>query len=334
MKDTLYIFRSDTILRKRGDTLEVIIPNDDGHDEHRKIPVSRLRSVETYGNMMISTPLLKTCNELKIPCFFNSYYGVPVGTFVPARRGSSVVKMKQYEAYQDDGMRLHIARGIVKKAISERIRVLRKYGRKDPFIIDRIAEMARYGNRTQNVTSVSELRGMEGNAMKTYFSAFSSLLSIPFEGRTKRPPRDEGNAILSFGNVLLYNTVEAAVFRASMDVQVGFLHEIHENRGSLAIDIAEIFRPIIVDNLILRLDRMRNLLPRHFDKDEFKCYLNNRGKEIWLNAFRSLLRSSIRYPPLKRSIAVHEEIKLECYNLIKYILQERDAYHPLRFKNR
>ncbi|GAH86306.1 unnamed protein product, partial [marine sediment metagenome] len=143
----------------------------------------------------------------------------------------------------------------------------------------------------------------------------------------------EGNSILSFGNVLLYNTVRSEVYRSALDPLVGFLHEPHENRASLALDIAEIFRPIIVDNLILRLDHKKNLLTNHFDRDEMKCYLNQKGKKIWIKQFKERLRTSIRYTPLKRNIAIQEEIKLECYNLIKYISREKKEFIPINFNN-
>lgn len=153
------------------------------------------------------------------------------------------------------------------------------------------------------------------------------LYHLPFNGRSQRPPKDEGNSILSFGNVLLYNTVRSEVYRSALDPLVGFLREPHENRASLALDIAEIFRPIIVDNLILSLDHKKNLLTNHFDRDEMKCYLNQKGKKIWIKQFKERLRTSIRYTPLKRNIAIQEEIKLECYNLIKF---SKNTYQIIR----
>jgi CRISPR-associated protein Cas1 len=186
--------------------------------------------------------------------------------------------------------------------------------------------------KIQDTVSVAELRGIEGNIMKHYFKAFRRMLHhLPFGRRSTQPPKDEGNAILSFGNVILYNKVDAIVYRAALDPQVGFLHEPHENRASLSLDIAELFRPLIVDNLILRLDHKGTLLPQHFDKDEFKCYLNKKGKEIWLREWKAYLRSSFRYNPLKRHISVEESIKIECYNLIKYLTKETAVYHPIYF---
>ena len=85
--------------------------------------------------------------------------------------------------------------------------------------------------------------------------------------------------------------------------------------------------------MILSLDHKRNLLTNHFDRDEMKCYLNQKGKKIWIKQFKERLRSSIRYTPLKRNIAIQEEIKLECYNLIKYISGEKKEYIPINFNN-
>ena len=325
---------SDTELKKRNDTLEVIVPNEDGRKTHHKIPISRLTSIETYGNITISTPLLQLCNTLKLPCYFNTYYSVPIGKFVPASPASSVIVLKQYESFVDPQRKLHLAQSIVMKATMGRMRMIGKYDKKRECneFLEKIKE---YADRIRRTTAVSELRGVEGIIAKWYFRTFRKMLyHLPFGKRSTRPPKDEGNAILSFGNVVLYNKVDSIVYRTSLDQQIGFLHEPHENRASLSLDIAEIFRPLIIDNLILRLDHKGTLLPQHFQKDEFKCYLNKKGKGIWLREWKNYLRSSFRYKPLKRHISVEESIKIECYNLIKYLTKENAEYKPIYFPMR
>lgn len=333
MKETLYIMNSEVELLKSKNIVKCLRPDPDepGKFKLQMIPISRLNSIEVYGNVKISTPLLKLCNKVKIPCYFNTYYGVPIGKFVPENSRTSVIRLKQYETFLNTQKKLHIAKAIVSKATQERKIILQKYD-KNKTIKKNISRITQYVKKISGVKNVSELRGIEGNIMKNYFECFSKLLyHLPFNGRSQRPPKDEGNSILSFGNVLLYNTVRSEVYRSALDPLVGFLHEPHENRASLALDIAEIFRPIIVDNLILRLDHKKNLLTNHFDRDEMKCYLNQKGKKIWIKQFKERLRTSIRYTPLKRNIAIQEEIKLECYNLIKYISGEKKEYIPINF---
>jgi len=334
MKETLYILKSNVELKKRNDTLECVIPNPEGRNEHIKIPVSRLNSIETYGNITVSVPLLKLCNDLKLPCYINSFYGSPIGVFMPAQQQPSVVKLMQYESFRNKDRKLHIAKALVMKAGINRLKMIRKYDKRQEYA-DYFEKMNEWMEKIRNTDSVKSLRGIEGNIMKWYFKAFRKMLyHLPFDKRSTQPPKDEGNAILSFGNVVLYNKVDYIVYRASLDQQIGFLHEPHENRASLSLDISEIFRPLLVDNLILRLDHKGTLLPQHFDKDEFKCYLSKKGKEIWLREWKTYLRSSFRYIPLKRHISVEEAIKIECYNLIKYLSGEKNTYTPIYFPMR
>jgi len=322
---------SEVKLSKRNGTLECIILKGENEKERKQIPIERLGSAESYGNITITTPLLKLCKDLTIPFYINSYYGTPIGKFVPAMPQSSVVKLMQYESFKDRKRKFHIAQSIIKKAGINRLKILKKHDNKKE-CSGQSRKIQDWMDKIVEKNTVAELRGVEGNIMKYYFRAFRKILyNLTFGKRSTQPPKDEGNAILSFGNVVLYNKIDAIIYRTSLDPQVGFLHEPHENRASLSLDVAEIFRPLIVDNLILRLDHKRNLLPQHFKYDKFKCYLNERGKEIWLKAWKKYLHSSFRYDPLSRHISIEEAIKIECYNLIKYLNKETENYEPISF---
>ncbi|MFW6129727.1 MAG: CRISPR-associated endonuclease Cas1 [Atribacterota bacterium] len=320
------------IHRKDG-TLECIYPTEDGK-KTQKVPINRLTSIETYGNISFSIPLLLLCNNLEIPCYFNSYYGRSIGRFIPANQKSSIVKLKQYDSFQDKKRKTHIAQSIITKSSINRLKIIHKFDNKKKCQKE-FNKIIKLIKGLRRIKIVNKLRGIEGNIMKEYFSAFRKMLyHLPFNNRSTQPPKDEGNAILSFGNVILYNKVDSIVYRCSLDPQVGFLHEPHENRSSLSLDISEIFRPLLVDNLILRLDHKNTLRKNHFKRDEFKCYLNKRGKEIWLKEWKNHLKSSFKYNPLNRKISIQETIKIECYNLIKYFNQEKQKYNPLYFKIR
>ncbi|MHA1342105.1 MAG: CRISPR-associated endonuclease Cas1 [Promethearchaeota archaeon] len=302
--------------------------------ETKLIPATRLNSIEIYGNPTITTQLLQLSNQLKIPIYICSYYGHPIGKFLPEKSHSKINTLLQYKNFFNQSKKTHIAKSIVKKAIDERIRIIKKFD-KNMLCSKEIDEMRKFQQKIDSIEDCPSLRGIEGNYMKSFFNAFKKLLKyLKFEKRETRPPTDSGNAILSWGNVLLYNTVRSEVFKAGLDSKIGFLHEPHENRDSLAIDIAEIFRPIIVDNLILRLDRKRHLSPnKHFKYENNCCYLNEQGKKIWNQNYKNFLISTIKYPPLNRKISIQEEIKLECYNLIKFFNQEKKQYIPLKFNN-
>ncbi|MBN1800390.1 MAG: CRISPR-associated endonuclease Cas1 [Candidatus Lokiarchaeota archaeon] len=333
MQKTLYITSSKFELKKENDTIkyERADPDNAGKNITQVIPVMQLASIETYGNVKISTPLLKLCNELGIPCFFNTYRGHPIGKFVPERPKPSIVRLKQFETHLDEERKLHIAKAIVRKACEERIKLVNKYDEKGS--LKKITgEISSFLKKTASAKTTNQLRGFEGNAMKAFFEAFSKILKhLSFNGRSTQPPKDEANALISFGNVMLYNKVRAVLYRTSLDPLVGFLHEPHENRNSLALDMAEIFRPITVDATILMLDRKRNITSEHFKHDKIKCLLNPAGKHIWIETFRNKLESSFDYKPLKRKVSIQEQIKIECFNLIKYFNREKSNYAPIEF---
>lgn len=333
MKETLYLFNSDYAISKNLETIECSKTNEDGTIEKNKIPAERLDTIEIYGNAVITNPLFELSNKYTIPIYMNTYYGNPIGQFIPESESLNIVRLSQYESFLNITKKLHIAKAIVKKAMQERIRILKKFG-KTIDISNEITIINNFQDKIDSIDSITSLRGIEGNYMKAYFDGFTKLLkNLEFNGRTQQPPKDTGNAILSWGNVILYNKVRSIIYKTGLDTKLGFLHDPHDGRDSLAIDISEIFRPIIIDNLILRLDHKSNLMKSHFEIDEVKCYLNQDGKKIWIREFNDFLTSSITYPPLSRRIAIHEEIKIEAYNLIKYLNGEKEKYIPIEFDN-
>lgn len=334
MKESLHIFSSKCELNQLKDTIKCSYPDPehDGETLIKSIPIERLNDIEIYGNINITNPLFLMANKIGVPIYFNSYYGVPYGKFIPANNSHPILTINQVKTFLDPLRKDHISRAIVSKAIENRLYILKKFDKKN-LTISHQEKMRELKSKITDTVDTTKLRGIEGNYMKEYFQGFSKILyNLKFDGRSQQPPKDSGNAIMSWGNVLLYNKVREIMYHTGLDCSIGFLHEPRENRDSLAIDIAEIFRPMIVDQLILRLDHKGTLLDgSHFQKDEFKTYLNKKGKEIWIREWKEYLQKTIKYPTLNRRIAIHEEIKIECYNLIKYINQEKDEYIPLYF---
>jgi len=331
MKETLYIMSNDYKISK---SLESVKYTHVETNNHIEVPACRLDAIEIYGNIVITNPLFKLCNKYNIPIFFNTYNGFPLGKYLPASYKSHILQIHQIKTYLNKNKKTEIAKEIVIKAIEGRLKIIQKYDKYKKCEKECIL-IKKFQKKASECQTCTRLRGIEGNYMKQYFSAFRKLLqNLPFHNRTTQPPKDAGNAILSWGNVLLYNTVNSEIYKTGVDTKIGFLHEPQENRDSLSIDVAEIFRPIIVDNLILQLDRKHHLSEkRHFRNIDEKCLLSNVGKTIWIDNYRNILKKSLEYHPLGRKISIKEEIKLEMYNMIKYWNGEKDHYKPLHFKN-
>ncbi|HBC95496.1 MAG TPA: CRISPR-associated endonuclease Cas1, partial [Clostridium sp.] len=140
-----------------------------------------------------------------------------------------------------------------------------------------------------------------------------------------RPPDNPINALISFGNTLLYTKTIAAIYQTHLDQRISFLHEPSEGRFSLSLDVSEAFKPIIVYKTIFDLVNNRRLqVDKHFDKTVNYCLLNETGRKIFIEAFETRMETAFQHPRLKRKVTYRTAIKLDCYKLIKSIMEERE----------
>lgn len=183
------------------------------------------------------------------------------------------------------------------------------------------------------VGSVPELMGVEGNMREAYFAAWSSILrpgpGIAFEKRVRRPPDNMVNALISFGNGMLYAVCVKELYRTQLNPTISYLHEPGDRRYSLALDLSEVFKPLIVDRVIFRCLNTRVLRPEHFDLDLNACRLNDDGRRLVVQAMEERLQATIRHRRLKRHVSYQHLIRLECYRLIRH-LTGAEAYRAFR----
>ena len=166
---------------------------------------------------------------------------------------------------------------------------------------------------------------------QVYYSAFNEMLDlkIPYEKRQYRLPTNPINALISFGNSLVYTVSLSQIYRTQLNLTISFLHEPGERRFSLSLDLAEIFKPLIADRLMFRLlGRNQIRESDHFDNELNGCYLTEEGRKIYIREFDSVLKRTIKHPRLKRSVSYQRLIRLECYKSIKH-LTEIETYQPL-----
>ena len=166
----------------------------------------------------------------------------------------------------------------------------------------------------------------EGEAWLKFYYTFKFFLPEDFvlNKRVKRPPDNPINALISFGNTLLYTKTISAIYRTHLDQRISFLHEPVERRFSLSLDISEVFKPVIVFRTIFELVNNRRLrVEKHFNVETNYCILNEEGRKIFIEAFESRIESVFQHSKLKRKVSYRTAIKLDCYKLIKYILGEQ-----------
>jgi CRISPR-associated protein Cas1 len=172
--------------------------------------------------------------------------------------------------------------------------------------------------------------GIEGNIRMAYYEAFNLIINnFAMGDRSKRPPRNEVNALISFGNMMCYTQCLRAIHQTQLNPVISFLHSPGERRFSLSLDLAEIFKPIIVDRVIFKVLNKRIIQSKHFDKQLNKCILNENGKKMFVQAFEERLNETIKHRKLKRNVSYKYLIRLECYKLVKHIL-EIEEYKPFK----
>lgn len=183
-----------------------------------------------------------------------------------------------------------------------------------------------YG-RVEMVQAIPEIMSAEGEVWIKFYAAFKYFLPEDFlmNKRVKRPPDNPINALISFGNTLLYTKTIGAIYRTHLDQRISFLHEPSEGRFSLSLDLCEVFKPVIVYRTIFDLVNNKRLqVEKHFDKKVNYCLLNEEGRKLFIEAFEKRMETVFYHEKLKRKVTYRTAIKLDCYKLIKFILEDKE----------
>ena len=299
------------------------------------IPVENTKEIYCLNEISINTKLLDFLSRNNIVVHFFNYYEGYNGTFYPKNQyNSGRLLIKQVEKYNSS--RLVVAKAIV-KAIGENIEEVLyhyyKHNKKDvKGTIDWIRK--EFILKIDNANNIKEVMVIEGEVWQKFYSNFKYFLPEDFimNKRVRRPPDNPINAMISFGNTLLYTKTISAIYRTHLDQRISFLHEPSEGRFSLRIDISEAFKPVIVYKTIFDLVNNKKItVAKHFDKKVNYCLLNEEGRNIFISAFEERLESVFIHPTLKRKVSYRTAIKLDCYKLIKFILEDKD-FRPFNMK--
>lgn len=263
---TLYVSTSSGFLGRRG---EALVFSRRGGDK-TVIPSVEVEDVVVVGNGTVSTAALQLLMERQVPVHYLSTGGRYLGGSLSARGGASSLRRAQYRAAEEVEPGLRIARGVVTGKLLNQRALLRRFVYRHEGETDEISTVIRELEKISRWAAVStdmeQLRGIEGHGAALYFSVFGRMLRPPwrFTGRNRRPPRDPVNALLSFGYTLLLVHATTAAALSGLDPCVGFLHPEHRGRPSVALDLMEPFRPVVVDRLLLALINQGMFSPEDF----------------------------------------------------------------------
>jgi len=191
--------------------------------------------------------------------------------------------LKQSEFYLDKGRRIKLAKKFVEGAVSNIKRVLSYYQNRGADLSLYINQIKRLESLIANQENINELMAIEGNIREIYYDSFSQIISdenFKFEERTRRPPRNRLNALISFGNSLVYMVSLSEIYKTHLDPRIGYLHTTNFRRFTLNLDVAEIFKPILADRIIFYLLNKKMIKPSHFIKVLGGVSLNEKGRKV------------------------------------------------------
>ena len=331
MKQTYYLFNPGRINRK-DNTLQ-FVPYDDGGNEMppRYLPVENVGELYVFGALDANSALYNFLGQEQIPVHFFDYYENYTGSFMPRESLlSGKMLIEQVKCQQSKKKRLEIAQRILDGASYNMVKNLRYYNSRGKDLEPIIEIIEALAQKIPATLAIDELMGVEGNIRKNYYEAFELIINdFTMGGRSYRPPSNEVNALISFGNMMCYSQCLRAIHQTQLNPTVSFLHEPGERRFSLSLDLAEIFKPLLVDRVIFKVLNKKMVQPSDFEGKLNRVLLKSNGKKTFVQAFEDRLQETIKHRSLNRSVSYKHLIKLECYNLQKHILGIEE-YKPFK----
>ena len=292
------------------------------------LPIEKIKEIYCFNDITLSTKLLDILSTAGIIVHFFNYYENYIGTFYPKESLiSGRLVVKQANTFENN--RLYIAKAIV-KGIAKNIRYILyhyyRHGAKE------LKETIDFYNKDVNrllekANNIKQILSVEGRIWAIFYSTFKYFLPKEFiiNKRVKRPPDNPMNAMISFGNTLLYTKTIAQIYNTHLEQSISFLHEPSEARFSLSLDLSEVFKPVIVFRTIFDLVNNKKIkVEKHFEEKLNYSLLNEEGKKIFIEAFEDRINKTFEHAKLNRKITYKQAIKLDGYKLIKYITENKE----------
>lgn len=348
MKQNIYIF-SDTLLRRKESTvwLEKIIKENLDEDyaeevqarqeyllgedilipsgEKKCIPVESINSIIAFGTVNFNSRLVHFLSQNEIPLHLFSLGGNYGGSFLPAERScSGDILLKQAHYHNHKLKRLEIAKQITGAAISNSIANLKYHLNRGAHLKDYIEQMTDINNYVQDAADTEELMGLEGTAKRIYYSAWRHIFTQPvdFSSRVKNPPNNLINALISYGNMIVYSVCLNEIFHTRLYPEIGFIHQPGDNKMSLSYDLADIFKPLITDRAIFKVINKNMISEKDCTVRNNRCILKKSARQKFVQEIEDKLMTKIQLEGKEVRYSYRRVIREECYKLLRHFYQE------------
>lgn len=359
---TLYVTEQGTQVQKKGQRLLLVR----GEEVLQDIPLIKLDRVVVMGQgINITTPALFTLVRNKIDVLYMTQRGGFISRVVGREHNHTQLRHQQGFAINDGRLGLVIAQAIVRGKVNNQRVLVQRHAEGAPWAGRALDSMQRMMRQVTEGRTLDEVRGHEGLAAKEFFSIYRQLMKPPrdgsswgFDRREYYPPPDPINALLSFGYTLLLNDLIAACQISGLDPDLGFFHSVDFGKPSMALDLEEEFRPLIVDSIVLaavnrpmfglqdfeqgarspalpplvRAEEVEMDVPQEGKKPVTPILLKEEARNRFLALYETRVNESIYYPLTGETTPYRRVFQLQAYQMAQVILGEKDGYEPLMVK--
>ncbi len=339
-RNTLYVTSQDAFIRKEGMTFVVEIDN----KKVLQAPVQTIENIVCFGFRPVTPALMAFCARNNIGISYLSTTGRFLARVYGEQQGNVMLRMQQYRIADSESESLKPSRHIVAAKISNARNVLmrhiRNHGEDDGVqnVKKSVDSLARQSAFVKNSRTLDELRGYEGESANMYWGCFDCLITsnkddFVFQGRSKRPPLDRVNALLSFVYMLLVNDVRSALETTGLDPQVGFLHRPRSGRPSLALDIMEELRSYLSDRVVLNLINLQQITEKDFDERETgEIRLHDDARKAVIVAYQKRKDEVLTHPFLGEKTTAGLIPHIQAMLMARYIRGDIEEYPPFYVK--
>ncbi|MCC7518087.1 MAG: CRISPR-associated endonuclease Cas1 [Verrucomicrobiae bacterium] len=296
----------------------------------RKLPGHQVRAIYLYGAVQLTAQAVATCLDLGIDLAYFS----PAGRFLGMLRGlptSGVdARRGQYRLFELSGVRLRLAREVVRAKIHNQRVMLMRNGEVSEQCL---RVLAHFREAAGSANGLTELLGIEGNAAAVYFEQFESMLKeredwkFDWRGRNRRPPRDPVNALLSLGYSMLVKELAGVCYAVGLDPFLGFMHQPRYGRPALALDLMEEFRPLVADSVAISLINRGELGPEDFICSTNGAFLNDHGRKVFWEAWFRRMDTEVSHPEFGYKMAYRRMLDVQARQLWRFVRGEAGEYH-------
>ena len=335
--NTIYILTPGSYIHVRNQNIVVEM---DGK-EKVSVPAHNIEAIVCFGQNTVSTPLIGFCGEEGISLVFLAENGKFLGRICGPVSGNVLLRKKQYESLNDIEFSARTVRNILYGKIRNAKAVLMRSARnkdsdeKRSALVAAADKLSDIAKKLQNVNDIDSMRGLEGAAATIYFAQFDNMLDskeFVFDVRSRRPPKNEVNAALSFVYMLLTREMQSALETVGLDPAAGYLHVLRPGRPSFALDLVEEFRAPLCDRFVLSLFHKGQLQTKDFETDSESVYLNDKGRRTVLNAWQKRKKETIRHPFLDENVEIGMLPYSQAMLFARVLRGDLDEYPPYSWR--